>query len=95
MGGTVNMKLEQRIQIFEKILFQKNVLISQAAAKKEGVVNQGTSVNKKKELGTRCWWSSFYILYVGWTILAFKSVGGVLLYYICLATTNIVLQTGN
>ena len=54
MGGTVNMKLEQRIQIFEKILFQKNVLITQAAAKKEGVVNQGTSFNKKKELGTRC-----------------------------------------
>ena len=90
------MKLEQRIQIFEKILFQKNVLITQAAAKKEGVVNQGTSFNnKKKELGTHCWWSSFYILYVGWTILAFKSVGAVLLYYICLATTNIVLQTGN
>lgn len=48
MGGTVNMKLEQCIQIFEKILFQKNVLITQAAAKKEGVVNQGTSFNKKK-----------------------------------------------
>ena len=79
----------------KKILFQKNVLITQAAAKKEGVVNQGTSFNTKKELGTLCWWSSFYILYVGWTILAFKSVGGVLLYYICLATTNIVLQTGN
>ena len=45
------MKLEQCIQIFEKILFQKNVLISQAAAKKEGVVNQGTSVNKKKRIG--------------------------------------------
>ena len=87
MGGTVNMKLEQCIQIFEKILFQKNVLITQAAAKKEGVVNRGTSFNKKKELGTRCWWSSFYILYVGWTILAFKSVGGVLLYYICLLQT--------
>ena len=42
------MKLEQRIQIFEKILFQKNVLITQATAKKEGVVNQGTSFNKKK-----------------------------------------------
>ena len=87
MGGTVNMKLGQRIQIFEKILFQKNVVINQAAAKKEGVVNWGTSFNKKKELETRCWWSSFYILYVGWTILAFKSVGGVLLYYICLLQT--------
>ena len=54
MGGTVNMKLEQPIQIFEKILFQKNVLITQAAAKKEGVVNRGTSFNKKKELETRC-----------------------------------------
>ena len=42
------MKLEQRIQIFEKILFQKNVLITQATAKKEGVVNQGTSFNKKR-----------------------------------------------
>ena len=43
------MKLEQRIQNFEKILFQKNVLITQAAAKKEGVVNRGTSFNKKKK----------------------------------------------
>ena len=42
------MKLEQRIQIFEKILFPKNILITQAAAKKEGVVNPGTSLNKKK-----------------------------------------------
>ena len=49
------MKLEQRIQIFEKnSIYKKNVLITQAAAKKEGVVNQGTSFNTKKELGTLC-----------------------------------------